>query len=68
MISGQSLAPGTPAISLNGSAPPGEHPDGLPPVKPQSDYCQGCHPVHGRIVSGNEPLLGDPGGPGPSMS
>ncbi len=45
MIYDQSLALGTPAISLNGSVPPGEHPDGLPPVKPRSDYCQDCHPL-----------------------
>jgi hypothetical protein len=29
-----------PAISLSGSAPRGEHPDGLPPVAPRSDNCQ----------------------------
>ena len=44
MISGQSLTLGPPARSLNGSAPRGEHPDGLPPVTPQSDNCQDCHP------------------------
>jgi uncharacterized UBP type Zn finger protein len=44
MISGQSLALGTPAISLNGSAARGEHPDGLPPVARQPDNCQDCHP------------------------
>jgi hypothetical protein len=44
MISGQSLALGTPAISLSGSAAGGEHPDGLPAVAPQSDNCEDCHP------------------------
>jgi hypothetical protein len=34
MICGQSLALGTPAISLNGSAPPGAHPDALPGNRP----------------------------------
>jgi hypothetical protein len=45
MICDRSLALGTPAISLNGSVPRGEHPDGLPRVKPRSDYCQDCHPL-----------------------
>jgi len=40
MISGQSLALGTPANSLNGSAALGEHPDGLLPVAPRSDSCK----------------------------
>jgi uncharacterized UBP type Zn finger protein len=38
----QSMALGTPAISLNGSAPRCEHVDGLEPVRPGSDNCRGC--------------------------
>ncbi|HZR51913.1 MAG TPA: UBP-type zinc finger domain-containing protein [Streptosporangiaceae bacterium] len=42
MIPGQNLALGTPAISLNGSAPHCEHLDGLQPVAPLSDECGDC--------------------------
>ncbi|MGO8892307.1 MAG: UBP-type zinc finger domain-containing protein [Streptosporangiaceae bacterium] len=46
MIPAQNIALGSPAISLNGSAPPCEHIDGLQPVTPLSDDCRGCqdHP------------------------
>ena len=30
---------------------------------PASSTMHTDHPVHGRILSGNEPLPGDPGGP-----
>lgn len=42
MIPGQSMALGTPAISLNGTAPRCEHVDGLEPVRPRSDDCRDC--------------------------
>ena len=44
MIPAQNTALGAPATSPNGSAPRCEHPDGLPPVTPQSGDCQDCHP------------------------
>jgi uncharacterized UBP type Zn finger protein len=44
MIPAQNTALGAPAISPNGSAPRCKHPDGLPPVTPQSGNCQDCHP------------------------
>jgi Zn-finger in ubiquitin-hydrolases and other protein len=48
MIPGQSRILGAPAISLNGSAPPCEHLDGLAPVTPQSDECPACRARAGR--------------------
>ena len=42
MISGQSMAPGLPAVSPNGTAPRCEHLDGLGPVRPQSADCRDC--------------------------
>jgi uncharacterized UBP type Zn finger protein len=42
MIPGQSMALGTPVISLNGTAPRCEHTDGLEPVMPRADGCQDC--------------------------
>jgi uncharacterized UBP type Zn finger protein len=42
MIPGQSMALGTPAVSLNGSAPRCEHVDGLGPVRLRSDDCRDC--------------------------
>jgi uncharacterized UBP type Zn finger protein len=36
------MAPGAPAISLNGSTPRCEHLDGLQPVTPRSDDCPDC--------------------------
>jgi uncharacterized UBP type Zn finger protein len=42
MFPGQSMTLGTPAISLNGTAPRCEHLDGLAPVSPLSDGCRGC--------------------------
>lgn len=42
MISGQGTILGTPAISLNGSAPRCEHLDGLAQVTPLSDGCPAC--------------------------
>jgi hypothetical protein len=44
MICDQSLALGTPAISPERLGAARWHPDG-PPVKPQSDYYQDCHPL-----------------------
>ena len=42
MISGQSMILGGAAASPNGTAPRCEHPDGLPPVTPQSADCRDC--------------------------
>ncbi len=42
MISGQSMAPGLPAVSPNGTAPRCEHLDGLGPVRPRSADCRDC--------------------------
>ena len=42
MISGQSMAPGLPAVSPNGTAPRCEHLDGLAPVRPLSADCRDC--------------------------
>ena len=42
MISGQSMAPGLPAVSPNGTAPRCEHLDGLGPVRPLSADCRDC--------------------------
>jgi uncharacterized UBP type Zn finger protein len=42
MIPGQSMALGTPVISLNGSGPRCEHADGLEPVRLRSDDCRDC--------------------------
>jgi len=46
MIPGQSMALGTPAVSLNGTSPRCEHLDGLAPVGPQSTDCREC--LNGR--------------------
>jgi hypothetical protein len=45
MICGQSLALGTPAISLNGSAPPGQH--------ARAHYQQTGYPPAARLESGS---------------
>jgi hypothetical protein len=55
MIPGQSRILGAPAISLNGSAPPCEHLDGLAPVTPQSDECPACRGP-GRPLGGTSGL------------
>ena len=48
MIPGQSMAPGRPAVSPNGTAPRCEHLDGLGPVRPQSADCRDCRNRPGR--------------------
>jgi len=44
------MAPGAPAISLNGSTPRCEHLDGLQPVTPRSDDCPDCGEPAGRLA------------------
>ena len=51
MISGQSMALGAPAVSLNGTAPRCEHLDGLAPVGPQSGDCRDCQSSQDRKAS-----------------
>jgi uncharacterized UBP type Zn finger protein len=48
MISGQSMAPGVPAASPNGTAPRCKHLDGLEPAGPQSVDCRDCRSQPGR--------------------
>ena len=48
MISGQSMAPGLPAVSPNGTAPRCEHLDGLGPVRPLSADCRDCRDCRDR--------------------
>ena len=48
MISGQSMAPGLPAVSPNGTGPRCEHLDGLGPVRPQSADCRDCRDDRNR--------------------
>jgi uncharacterized UBP type Zn finger protein len=48
MFPGESMALGTPAISLNGTAPRCEHLDGLAQASPQSDGCRDCRDSNDR--------------------
>ena len=54
MITGQYVARGVPAGSLNGSAPRCEHLDRIAPIAPQSRGCQDCRasesPWHALLV------------------
>src|ERR1700722_16375336 len=48
MISGQSMAPGLPAVSPNETGPRCEHLDGLRPVRPQAADCRDCRDDRNR--------------------
>src|SRR5580700_4444115 len=50
LIPAQNMAPGAPAVSLNGSTPRCEHLDGLQPVTPRSDDCPDCGESAGRLA------------------
>ena len=50
MISGQNIALGAPAASVNGTAPRCGHLDGLTPVTPLSDDCPDCRDQSVRLV------------------
>jgi uncharacterized UBP type Zn finger protein len=47
MIPGPGMALGAVGVSPNGTAPRCEHVDGLAPVEPRSDDCDGCR--RGRL-------------------